>query len=193
MSHTISFFCSWSQFMGVSSSNKFKKPFSFTCPVLPHSMHIETVSEVKKKTKKWNGMEIENCFGKIHISEKETMKEIVISTEKHQPHSYVSTNSATPTPSLPHPFTYSDMQTPVLYLSHNKVTYEGLLTAIRNPSIKSNMRIIICNFVTILLFIWCWLRLQYQICLQIISVLACYTNGSSSWMQNRRTVNGLWF
>lgn len=33
-------------------------------------------------------MEIENCFGKIHISEKETIKEIVTSTEKHQPRSY---------------------------------------------------------------------------------------------------------
>lgn len=158
-------------------------------------MHIETVSEVKKNM---NGMEIENCFGKIHISENETIKEIVISREKHQPRSYVSTTQTvqlccTPTPSLPHPFTYSDMQTPVLHLSHNKVTYEGLLTAIRNPSIKSNMRIIICNFVTIFLFIWCWLRLQYQICLQIISDLACYTNGSSSWMQNRHTVNGLRF
>lgn len=55
-----------------------------------------------------NGMEIENCFGKIHISENETIKEIVISTEKHQPRSYVSTTqtvqlSCTPTPSLPQP------------------------------------------------------------------------------------------
>lgn len=168
-------------------------------------MHIETCVRGKKKKKK-NGMEIENCFGKIHISEKETIKEIVTSTEKHQPRSYVLCTTVTtiqqhkqcnfvahPTPSLPHPFTYSDMQTPVLHLSHNKVTFEGLLTAIRNPSIRSNMRIIICNFVTIFLFIWCWLRLQYQICLHIISDLACYTNGSSSSMQNRHTVNGLWF
>lgn len=150
--------------MGVISSNKFKNLFLLLVWFCHIACTLRLVSEVKKKKK--NGMEIENCFGKIHISEKETIKEIVTSTEKHQPRSYVVCTTVTtiqqhkqcnfvahPTPSLPHPFTYSDMQTPVLHLSHNKVTFEGLLTAIRNPSIRSNMRIIICNFVTIFLFI----------------------------------------